>query len=680
MGDRTAPPSTGSGVPDEPSGAPINALVSELEASRFVGRAGPLEVVARARDRTSATRIVHIYGPAGVGKSATLRAIARAAEADGRTVVHLDGRLLGDTPEALADAIGVVAGDTVLLIDEAEQLGPLAIELRRLIYEQVAATAVVVLAGRSAPDTAWFDGGLELVSTAVALRPLSNEESRELLARHGLAAPAADLDRLVAWSAGYPLALTLAATIDASSADEYAPHLAAGPADERLDHLVIERLGGRELAGVDPDVLDVACVASRVDGRLLAAALPGRPTRAGLAQLRACTLSEPLGTGVTLHRLVRAALRTRLRATDPDRYRDIVVRVARHLRTRAVSGDYRVVLELAELVENDDLRLGYDPSTTHYLDRLHLDDLDEVAAFTGAGDTEWMGRLRRWCTESPRHALAVRRAAGNLVGMSILCMADETPPWARHEIETGPVLAHAEAAGHLDDAVLMHDLVIMEDPGDPAACAEVIRVGNNGAITSGVVPNARYVYVTATTWRSDDGTEVLGYHDVPELRRRDRERELTTIMTDFGPDGAVGQMYNLILAEQGVAQIAPTESTALAYDAALRSFLDDDALAASPLAPPAGSTADRAEAVRTKVRQRLNSTFAATSADQLLRQAIERTYLDSDGGHGTAQRELHMSRSTFYRHLRRGRERFAEDPTAGHFRAAAPELGFGSDA
>ena len=52
--------------------------------------------------------------------------------------------------------------------------------------------------------------------------------------------------------------------------------------------------------------------------------------------------------------------------------------------------------------------------------------------------------------------------------------------------------------------------------------------------------------------------------------------------------------------------------------------------------------------------------FGPTEPDQLLRRAIERTYLDPDGGHGIAQRELHMSRSSFYRHLQRARQQLVE--------------------
>ena len=132
-------------------------------------------------------------------------------------------------------------------------------------------------------------------------------------------------------------------------------------------------------------------------------------------------------------------------------------------------------------------------------------------------------------------------------------------------------------------------------------------------------------------------------------------------MTDFGPEGVVGQVYSLILAEQQAEATAPTEgTTGRAILAAVRGFGDDTALAANPIAPPDGSDADRAAAVRAAVASSLDAAFGSSESDQQLRRAIQRTYLDADGGHGVAQRELHMSRSSFYRHLQKARQQLAD--------------------
>ena len=638
-------------------------MADQLDAERFVGRTRTLELIADGLAGRSQQRIFHLYGPGGVGKSALLRAIERQARADGRSVVHLDGRLLIPTPEGLTSEVFKAADGALLIIDEADELIPLRFELRHLLRTAIPASTVVVLAGRAAPGREWFDAGLDQVSAEILVRPLDNTDGRELLARYDVT-DAADVDQLLAWARGYPLALTVGANL-LGTPPEPTPsngRLGAAASGDGLDDLILARLGGREVADVDPDILDVACVAPAVDARLLAAVLPGRPTRSGLTQLRSLSVSEQLGSRTTLHRLVRSALRSRLRDSDPDRYRTIVLRVADHLRQRALTEDPMIALELADLIENPDVRLGFDASTSHYADFPRPGDVDELASFSAAADTEWFARFRRWCEEQPRQAIAVRRATGELAAMSIVCMAGEMPAWAEDDIETGPVLAHLRETGQFDEAAHMHDTIILEDPADVAACAEVIRVGNAGAMAGAFgTRNPRYMYVTAARWNEFDGTQPLGYVELPELRRSDDERELETMMADFGPDGVPGQMYAIILAEQQAeAPATAANPTSRALLEAVRSFQDDAALAESTLAPDEGTEASKAAAVRSQVEDALVQAFGASEADQLLRRAIERTYLDPDGGHGIAQRELHMSRSSFYRHLQKARQQLVE--------------------
>ncbi len=641
----------------------LGEVADQLDAERFVGRARPMELVANGLAGRSQHRVIHFHGPGGVGKSALLRAIARQARADGHAVLVLDGRLITPTPDALAAEVARADVDgSLLIIDEADELAPLRFELRHLIRTAIPSSTVVVLAGRAAPGREWFDEGLDQISTDAVVRPLDNTEARALLGRCGVTEPAA-VEQLLTWAAGYPLALTVGANLLGAPPEPLSSNGRLGAATgDGLDDLILARLGGREVADVDPDVLDVACLAPAVDARLLAAVLPGRPTRAGLAQLRALSVSERLGSRTTLHRLVRSALRSRLKESDPDRYRTILLRVAGHLHQRAITEDPLIALELASLIETAEVRLGFDASTSHYAGFPRPGDIDELAAFSDAADTAWFARFRRWCEEQPRQAIAVRRATGELAAMSIVCMATEMPAWADDDIETGPVLRYLREAGEFERAALMHDTIVLEDPADTAACAEVIRVGNAGAMVGAFGSrNPRYMYVTAARWNDYDGTDPLGYQKISELRRSDDERELQTIMADFGPDGIPGQMYAMILAEQQAeAPPSDTNPSGQAILDAVRNFQDDHALAASPLASKDGTEAARAAAVRTRVEDALVESFGPSEADQRLRQAIERTYLDPDGGHGIAQRELHMSRSSFYRHLQKARQQLTD--------------------
>jgi hypothetical protein len=175
-------------------------------------------------------------------------------------------------------------------------------------------------------------------------------------------------------------------------------------------------------------------------------------------------------------------------------------------------------------------------------------------------------------------------------------------------------------------------------------------VGNAAALVRSGMPAPRYVYVTSR--RAEIAPlEVLGYVELPELRRSDADRDLATIVCDFGPAGIAGRAHELIAIEQQ--EPLPDElAPGAQLIAAVRCFHDDDAIAAAMGVPP--------DDARDRVAEALDRAFTSNPEDRALRQAIERTYLDPEGGHGVAQRELYMSRSTFYRHLQAARLRLAE--------------------
>ncbi len=107
----------------------LGEVADQLDAVRFVGRARPLELVGDALAGRSHLRIFHVHGPGGVGKSALLRAIERHAGTGQHPIVHLDGRLISPTPDALAaDVARADADGSLLIVDEADELLRRAIE------------------------------------------------------------------------------------------------------------------------------------------------------------------------------------------------------------------------------------------------------------------------------------------------------------------------------------------------------------------------------------------------------------------------------------------------------------------------------------------------------------------------------------------------------------------------
>lgn len=637
--------------PEREVNVSLGDLAQQLDAQRFVGRHTERALVAEALAGSRSSRLVYVHGRGGVGKSALCRAVARDAELGGYRVHRLDGRTLTPDPDELRAAFVAAADHSALLIiDEIDQLAAMRVAVRDLLVQVMPASSVVVLVGRCAPDRTWFDAGLDQVVVELRLRPLGHADALELLCRLGVH-DAAVCGRLVRWSGGSPLALIVAA----QSAEERRLGMPVPPpalgVDGDVEALLADRLGGGELSGVDPDVLDVAGVASVVDARVLAAALPGGPVRGGLAQLRDLSTAERLGARVSLHRLLRSAVRARLASTDPDRYRTLVMRTAEHLRHRALTEDHRLLLELADLVEDPELPLSFDPGTSYFPDRVRAGDLDAVARVHDP-TAGWFGRLRRWCEDAPESVLIVRHADGTPASLVVLSTPASLPGWAAGFIEVAPAVDHAARAGHLDESFFAHTSVVIDPPVDSDELAEMMQVGNSAGFARGLVRSQRYGYLTAVGRREWGAADLLGYRELPELRRSDDGRELFTLRSDFGPDGLIGMVFAIIQEEQlGVASVAGSRGVELID--ALRHFHDDDALRRCRI------DGDPDE-VRAVVRAAVDAAFGDGPTDAVLRQALVRAYLDVDGGHAPARAELHMSRSSFYRHLQRARQRLAD--------------------
>jgi len=196
--------------------------------------------------------------------------------------------------------------------------------------------------------------------------------------------------RIVAWARGYPLALTVAAS---------APGGRLGaPLEAHLKKRLTAWRGGRPMLDVDREVLEVAAIARIVDGRLLAAALPGRNTRDLLPRLRALPITEALGAGASMHPVLADAIRDRLKTMAPNRYRQLVRRIAEHLATRARLGDMDALIELSLLIEDPVYRrpIGNEPSRSCYPDRPRPGEFEDFGRQHGYDQGPDWAELSAW--------------------------------------------------------------------------------------------------------------------------------------------------------------------------------------------------------------------------------------------------------------------------------------------
>lgn len=594
-------------------GRSLRDLVSVADADRFVGRTAELDVADGVLRDDTTSRVLHVRGPGGIGKSALLRAIARRGADQGYRVVALDTRQDADAfEEQIVRAGGSPSHPVLVVIDEIDALGSRLPGVRDHFLDALPASARIVLAGRAELDPSWRADGLDAILVELAIAPVGDTDARELLTRRGVAA--AQQPEIVAWAQGSPLALTVASSRPGSTG--------APSGAEELEARLTTWLAGDAVLNAPSDLVEVAALAPAVDARLLAAALPARPTRDGMRQLTALPVVEQVGGRAVLHAVLAAAIRSRLEATDPERKRVLSRRIVEHLAARAQLGDMQSLIELSQFISDPRLRqaVSAQPSPSLFPSRLRPGELAAFAASQGfdAGD-DWT-ELAAWFAGAP-YSLCIRRADG-----SIVMVAWFTP--SADLAELGPVTASLRVAAEataVDPDRSFAGIVLFADATEHERM-EAARLGAGALMLQHRMGDMQAVLIhyPGPDRRPIEAISAIAAEVTGELPR-------FVALSDFRPFGAVGFVEQVVLGELGVLRPG-TSAAALLVE-------DDD------------------EQRQEQLRALLDRVFAATEADQRLRTAIELAHLGPRRSERERLNALHVSRSTWFRLLREARER-----------------------
>jgi hypothetical protein len=390
------------------------------------GRERELAALQRVLD-ANGPRVAVVYGVAGVGKSALLNAFASRVRLSGTPVWCIDCAAIDPTESSFRAALDVAGWQPgaagVVLVDTYEMFRIADPWLRHELVPSMSADVRFVIAGRDAPMLEWSTekgrvGGLEILP----LVGLTDEAARAFLADAGVADDHADMICRVAH--GHPLSLRLAAEADVA-------HM---PMDE-VGPRVVAALATAFRAGLDEEgrrLLDVASVPRRVTKGVLEAM--GCADDA-MEKLGALSFVDETSEGLRLHDAVQAAVSARLRALEPERFRELRSAAWHHLQNetrRAGASDlHRFTADLLFLIDNPFVREAMFPATAHAfsVERSRDEDAEALRALWHEFDTpEGASVLDAWLRLRPDAVRSVRDRTGAVVGCSIVAEWRSIPP------------------------------------------------------------------------------------------------------------------------------------------------------------------------------------------------------------------------------------------------------------
>jgi hypothetical protein len=407
------------------------------------GRERELASLQRVLD-ANGPRVTFVYGVAGIGKSALLDAFANEVRGSGAQVWRIDCAAIDPTESsfrAALDAAGWQRGSAgVVLVDAYEMFRIADPWLRHELVPSLSSELRFVIAGRDAPMLEWSTergrvGGLEILP----LVGLTDEAARGFLAEADVAKEHAEMICRIA--RGHPLSLRLAAAADVA-------HM---PVDE-VGPRVVAALATAFRAGLDDEgrrLLDAASVPRRVTRGVLEA-MACHDVDDALERLAALSFVDETSEGLRLHDAVQAAVSSRLRALEPERFRELRSAAWRHLQNetrRAGAGDlHRFTADLLFLIDNPFVREAMFPATTHAfsVERSREEDAEALRALWHEFDTpESASVLDTWLRLRPDAIRSVRDRTGAVVGCSIVAEWRDIPPslervdpvvaaWSRH--------------------------------------------------------------------------------------------------------------------------------------------------------------------------------------------------------------------------------------------------------
>jgi len=624
--------------------ATLRSRIAGRDRELFVARTDELAYFESVLSGEVAARVVHVSGIGGIGKSALLREVARRAQERGFETVWIDGRDLSPFPVDVDAALRSIteASPALVVFDSYELIASLDSHLRDNVIPELPESTVVVFASRQQPSRGWYEQGWDTIVHSIELGGLAPGDADQLVRGHG--ADPGDVGEIVRRSLGSPLALVVGAE--------------TGPTGSLAD--IADRLLGDEVEPAHYRVLSVAAIARVTTPELLDEVLRDTDPYDSYKWLAARTFSEPLAAGVTLHALVADAVRERIRANDPGGEAALRRAIADHLHRRAIAGHIGLSLELQHLVVDRVVRWGYgsDIGNRYRIDVARPGDTATIGAvFEAIGFTPWWSVSRRFFDHHPEVTGVARNREGGVGGYFVAVAPGTAPAMADEDPLLGPWLDHARNVLGTNSAVLWREAV--DITGEMGEITSLLGAG--GLVASGVA-NPRYLYlpIAPEVPAARVFVERLGGQHLSQLDVHADGFDLQCYLVDFGPNGLIGFQRDWIYRETGA--VPPVDVPDIDPSRLVRLLREPGDLSHGP--SWLGATpSDRLSNLRARVLAALD-VFGPHRDDQIAKAIVEAAYLGNAAPHETIARQLHLSRSAYFRRLQAATVRVGEQVLA----------------
>ncbi len=330
----------------------LKDILQQQRKKNFVGRQKEISFFEELlKEKDPACHLIYIYGSGGQGKTTLLKQFADHCKENNIPCIQLDCRYIESHPDSFKKSLQAASpfgnkdfisstdeqkSKVVLLIDSYEKMRSLDDWLRMEFLPELPENVITVIASRNVLSTQWkTDPGWQSITKIFSLKELSVEESSQFLNRRNI--PADQLKRIVAYTHGNPLALSIVADMfDQRKDSRFDPLESPDIMKTLLEQFVQEVPSPAHKAA-----LELCSLVYVTTEKIIEEVLGPQMAQELFNWLTTLTFIEKGPSGIYPHDLARDAIAAEMHWRNPDWYRHLHIKTQQFfiLRLLKLSGE-----------------------------------------------------------------------------------------------------------------------------------------------------------------------------------------------------------------------------------------------------------------------------------------------------------------------------------------------------